>query len=103
VVVDDYSIFTWTLFIVTKDHAFTTFKQLAKVLQNKNNCNISVIKYDHGREFQNDRFERFCNKHGIQHNFPAPRSPRQNGVVERKYRSLDELARTLLNDSKLPK
>jgi len=48
-------------------------------------------------------FEIFFNKHGIQHNFSTPRTPQQNGVVERKNHSLEELARTLLNDSKLPK
>jgi len=69
VIIDDYSRFIWTLFIVTKDHAFTTFKQLAKVFQNENNYNIFAIKSDHGGEFQNYRFERYCNKHGIKHNF----------------------------------
>jgi len=64
VIVDDYSRFTWTLFLVTKDNAFTAFKRLAKILVNENNCNISAIKTDHGGEFQNERFETFCNKHG---------------------------------------
>jgi len=40
---------------------------------------------------------------GIKHNFSAPRTPQQNGVVERKNRSLEELARTLLNETELPK
>jgi len=86
-----------------KDHAFTAFKHLARVLENENNCHITSIKSDHGGEFENKRFECFCNKNDIKHNFSAPRTPQQNGVVERKNRSLEELARTLLNDSKLPK
>jgi len=40
---------------------------------------------------------------GILHNFSAPRTPQQNGVVERKNRSLEELARTMLSESSLPK
>jgi len=100
VIVDDFSIFTWTLFIVSKDQAFTTFKHLAKVLEN---CHISSINSDHGGEFENERFESFCNKHDIKHNFSTPRTLQQNGVVERKNRSLEELARTLLNDYNLPK
>nr|KYP31612.1 Retrovirus-related Pol polyprotein from transposon TNT 1-94 [Cajanus cajan] len=32
------------------------------------------------------------------HNFSTPRTPQQNRVVERKNRSLKEMARTLLND-----
>ena len=61
------------------------------------------IQSDHGREFQNERFEHFCEKHCIKHNFSAPRTPQQNGVVERKNRSLEELARTMLNENSLPK
>jgi len=76
---------------------------LAKVLQNENECSVKSIRSDHGGEFQNAKFDRFCEKHGISHSFSAPRTPQQNGVVERKNRSLEELARTMLNESKLPK
>jgi len=76
---------------------------LLKFWKNENNCHISSIKSDHRDEFQNERFENFCNKHDIKHNFSAPRTPQQNGVVESKNCFLEELARTLLNDSNLPK
>ena len=52
---------------------------------------------------KNEKIISFCNKLGISHNFYAPRTPQQNGVVERKNRSLQELARTILNDYALPK
>ena len=61
------------------------------------------IQSDHGGEFQNERFEHFCEKHGMKHNFSTPRTPQQNGVVERKNRSLEELARTMSNENSLPK
>jgi len=73
------------------------------VIQNEKGCRISTIKSDHGGEFQNERFDKLCEKHGIEHNFFAPRTPQQNGVVERKNRSLEDLARTLLNAIDLPK
>ena len=103
VIVDDFSRYTWTLFIVAKNYANDAFKKLAKVLQNENSCSIKSIKSDHEGEFQNDRFNKFCEKYGITHNFSAPMTPQQNGVVERKNRSLEELARTMLNESNLPK
>jgi len=78
-------------------------RNLTKVIQNEKGCRISTIKSDHGSEFQNERFDKFCENHGIKHNFSAPRTPQQNGVVERKNRSLEELARTLLNATDLPK
>jgi len=76
---------------------------LAKVLQKENGCCVKSICSDHGGEFQNAKFERFCEKHGISHSFSAPRTPQQNGVVEGKNRSLEELVRNMLNESKLPK
>jgi len=69
VVVDDFSHFTSTLFIATKDEAYHAFKRLAKVIQNERNCSISAIKSDHEGEFQNEIFDKFCGKFEIKHNF----------------------------------
>ena len=103
VIVDDFFRFTWTLFLESKSDAFAAFKKLAKRLQNTNCGNICAIPSDHGGEFQNEKFSSFCEKLGIFHNFSAPRTPQQNGFVERKKRSLEELARTILSESSLPK
>ena len=67
------------------------------------NLNIISIRSDHGGEFQNHLFEKYCDKHGIEHNFSALRTLQQNCVVERKNRILEELARTMLNEGNLPK
>jgi len=69
IIVNDYSRYTWTLFIIIKNDTLITFKKLANVLQNENNYNICVIKSDHGGEFQNEKLDQFCEKHGIKHNF----------------------------------
>ena len=103
VIVGDFSRFTWTLFLESKSDAFSTFKKLARRFQNTKNNNIGLIRSDHGGEFQNEKFSKFCEKIGILHNYSAPRTPQQNGVVERKNRSLEELARTMLSESSLPK
>jgi len=75
----------------------------SRSLQNTKNNNIGSIRSDHGGEFQNEKFSKFCEKMGILHNFSAPRTPQQNGVVERKNKSLEELARTMLSEFSLPK
>src|SRR3954470_2341235 len=103
VIVDDYSRFCWTIFLPSKDQTFPSFTQFARLCQNKMNSKIVAIRSDHGGEFENYLFEKDCDKHGIEHNFSAPRTPQQNGVVERKNRVLEELARTMLNESNLPK
>ena len=103
VLVDDYSRFTWTFFISPKSDNFQVFRKFAKIVQNEKDLKIKFIRSDHGGEFQNDSFEKFFEHHGISHNFSSPRTPQQNGVVERKNRSLEELAKTILNDNSLPK
>ena len=103
VIVDDFSRYTWTLFLESKSDAFSAFKKLARALQNTRSFSIGSIRSDHGGEFQNEKFSKFCEKTRILNNFSAPRTPQQNGVVERKNISLEELARTMLSESALPK
>ena len=61
------------------------------------------VRSDHGGEFENHGFESFCNEHGYGHNFFAPRTLQQNRVVERKNRTLKEMARTMLCENNLSK
>jgi len=103
VVVDDFSRFTWTIFLHSKKETYPEFKKLAKRLQNTCCTNIEAIRSDHDGEFQNEKFSSFFNKLRIFHNFSAPRTSQQNGVMERKNRSLEELAMTIMNESSLPK
>ncbi|KAH9780462.1 hypothetical protein KPL71_008083 [Citrus sinensis] len=103
VIVDDYSRYTWVLFLANKDDALDAFKVLCKKLQNEKGHGIVCIRSDHGGEFENHAFESFCNNLGIEHQFSSPRTPQQNRVVERKNRSIQEMARTMLNENALPK
>jgi len=80
VIVDDFSRFSWTFFLVSKSDTFSAFEKFAKVSQNKLNTKIISIRSDHGGEFENHLFEKFCDDNGIDHNFSAPRTPQQNGV-----------------------
>ena len=64
---------------------------------------ISSIRSDHGEEFENYTFEKFCNKNGISHNFSSLRTYQENGIVERKNRSLQEMAKSMLLESGLSK
>ncbi|KAA3487416.1 Retrovirus-related Pol polyprotein from transposon TNT 1-94 [Gossypium australe] len=64
---------------------------------------ITSVRRDHGTDLQNLDFENFCISNGISHNFSAPGTPQQNRVVERKNRTLEEMARTMLCKNNLPK
>jgi len=103
VIVDDYSRFVWTLFLSSKDEAFDEFLIWLKKIENKLDLKLVSIRTDHGTEFENSSFGAYCDDNGIDHNFSAPRTPQQNGVVERMNRTLESMARTMLLCSKLPR
>ena len=103
VIVDDYSRFTWVMFLAHKDETFSAFVKFHKRVSNEKDLTIISLRSDHGTEFDNHDFETFCNENGINHNFSAPRTPQQNGVVERKNRTLEEMARTMLCENDLPR
>ncbi|GJQ91096.1 retrovirus-related pol polyprotein from transposon TNT 1-94 [Tanacetum coccineum] len=103
VVVDDYSRYTWTRFLKTKNESFEKFEILSKKIQNQLGSSIIAIRTDHGREFDNEvQFGAYCDAQGITQNFSAPRTAQSNGVVERKNRTLQEMSRTMLNEQSIP-
>ena len=63
---------------------------------------IVKTRSDHGKEFENAKFEEFCNEHGIKMVFLAPKTPQQNRVVERKNRVIQEMARVMLLNKNIP-
>lgn len=63
---------------------------------------IQTLRTDRGGEFTSLEFESFCNKNGIRRHLTAPYSPQQNGVVERRNRTLLEMTRSILKDMDVP-
>ena len=92
---------THGLFLANKNDAIVAFRIFCKKVQNEKGYSITCIRSDHGGEF--DAFDNFCNDFGIEHQFSSPRTPQQNGVVGRKNRSIQEMAKTMLNENSLPK
>ncbi|GJT39706.1 retrovirus-related pol polyprotein from transposon TNT 1-94 [Tanacetum coccineum] len=70
-------------------------------LENQLNHNVKIIRCDNGTEFKNYAMNEFCAKKGIKREFSVAKTPQQNGVAERKNRTLIEAARTMLADSLL--
>ena len=68
----------------TQDEALHTFIRHCKKVQNEKSLILISVRSDHGGEFENHDLETFCNEHGYDHNFFTPRTPQQNGIVERK-------------------
>jgi transposase InsO family protein len=99
VVVDDYSRYAWVFFLEDKGVMFGFARDLVLRLRNERHRDaIQAICSDNGSEFRNSRFETFCHDLCLEHQFSSPYTPPQNGVVERKNRTLCEMARTMLDE-----
>nr|GFA69390.1 putative ribonuclease H-like domain-containing protein [Tanacetum cinerariifolium] len=99
---DDISRFSWVFFLATKDETSGILKTFIIGIENQLECKVKVIKYDNGTEFKNSVMNQFCDMKRIKREFSIGRTPQQNGVAEKKNRTLIEDARTMLVDSKLP-
>ncbi|GJZ14641.1 retrovirus-related pol polyprotein from transposon TNT 1-94, partial [Tanacetum coccineum] len=102
VVTDDYSRFSWVFFLKTKDETTEILKNFIKEIENLVDKKVKIIRSDNGTEFKNKVMDEFCREKGIKREYSVARTPQQNGVAERKNRTLIEAARTMLADSKLP-
>ena len=89
-------------FLREKLEANDKMERLCKKLQNEKGVPIVKIRSDHGKEYKNTKFEAFCNEHGIKKEFSAPKTTQQNGVVERKNRVIQEMARVMLLNKDIP-
>jgi transposase InsO family protein len=102
VIVDDYSRYSWVFFLEIKDQVFEHFRLLALRLNIEHPNYLKAIRSDNVTEFKNASFDEFCLEHEIDQQFSAPRIPQQNGVVERKNRTLVEMARIMLDEHRTP-
>nr|GEV67116.1 hypothetical protein [Tanacetum cinerariifolium] len=92
----------WVFFLASKDETTPVLKTFIIGLENLLGLNVKVIRCDNRTEFKNSDLNQLCRLKGIKREFSIPRTPQQNGIAERKNRTLIEAARTLMADSLLP-
>ncbi|GJY31356.1 putative ribonuclease H-like domain-containing protein [Tanacetum coccineum] len=102
VITDDFSRFSWVFFLRTKDETSGILKDFIRQIENQLNQKVKTIRCDNGTEFKNRDVIEFCGSKGIKREYSNARTPQQNGVAERKNRTLIEAARTMLADLFLP-
>ena len=91
------------IFFTHKDDTFKNFVFLFAKVQNLLGLNIVKIRNDSGSKFKFCDFSKFCDHNEITHEFSIARTPQQNGVVERKNKTFQEITRTMLSECNLPK
>nr|GEX75814.1 putative ribonuclease H-like domain-containing protein [Tanacetum cinerariifolium] len=102
VVTDDYNRFSLVFFLAIKDETSPILKTFIIGIENQINHKVKIIRSDNGTEFKNHDLNHFCGMKGIKREFSIARTPQQNGVAEKKNRTLIEAARTMLADLLLP-
>ncbi|GJW02316.1 retrovirus-related pol polyprotein from transposon TNT 1-94 [Tanacetum coccineum] len=102
VIVDDYSRFIWVKFLASKDEAPDFIIKFMKMIQVRLNTPVWNICTDNGTEFVNQTLRSCYESVGISHETSVARSSQQNGVVERRNRTLVEVAHTMLIYAKDP-
>ncbi|GJR47736.1 retrovirus-related pol polyprotein from transposon TNT 1-94 [Tanacetum coccineum] len=96
VIIDDYSRFTWVKCLRSKDEAPDFIIKFLKMIQVQFKTHVRCIRTDNGTEFVNQTLREYYEKVGISHETSVARSPQQNGVIERRNRTLIKAARTML-------
>lgn len=86
-----------------KSEAFTFFKSFKVMVENEARVKIGCLRSDRGGEFTLKEFNDFCGSHGIKRQVTAAFTPQQNGVAEKKNRTIMEMVRCLLSEKKMPK
>ncbi|GJX09651.1 retrovirus-related pol polyprotein from transposon TNT 1-94 [Tanacetum coccineum] len=102
VIVDDYSRYTWTHFLRSKDETPGVLIDFLTLVQRGLHAQVTTVRTDKGTKFLNKTLHAYFAKEGIRHETSTARTPEQNGVVERRNRTLVEAARTMLSVAKVP-
>ncbi|KAJ9561120.1 hypothetical protein OSB04_006280 [Centaurea solstitialis] len=96
--IDDSTKYCYIYLLKSKDEAIDKFMVYKTEVENQLNKKIKVVRSDRGGEYVSP-FAEFCSQNGIRHEFTAPYSPQQNGIAERKNRTLKEMVNAMLISS----
>nr|UBX54621.1 transposon Pol polyprotein [Lupinus angustifolius] len=93
---------TWVYFIKEKSEVFGIFKKFKAFVEKQSEKLIKALRSDRGKEYNSHEFDKFCEDEGIEPQLTVAYTPQQNGVSERKNRTVMEMARSMLKEKGLP-
>ncbi|KAJ9565988.1 hypothetical protein OSB04_001954 [Centaurea solstitialis] len=102
VLIDDYSRYMWSFLLKHKSDASGVIKRFKRVIEKRTGKEIKTFHTDRGGEFTSHELNRFCDEEGISRMLTAPYAPQQNGIVERRNRTLLEMTRCLMKAKGVP-
>ena len=101
--IDDYSRKCWVYFLKEKSEAFETFRRFKAEIEKSTGEKIRGLRSDRGGEYLSRSFIKYCEEQGIRRYLTAPYTPQQNGVAERKNRTIMAMVRSMLKTKNMPK
>lgn len=100
--VDDFTRMMWVYFLNEKSEAFSSFLKFKAFVEKQSSHQIKTLRIDCGGEFIYKPFIEYCKDNGIHRQLTIRRSPQQNGVAERKNRTIVEMAGSMMIGKHLP-
>ena len=100
--IDDYSRKTWIYFLKAKSEVFERFREFKTLVENQTGKKIRVLRADNGGEYTSNEFMEYCSAEGIKKEHTMPHTPQQNGVAERKNKTMVGATKAMLFDQVLP-
>jgi transposase InsO family protein len=99
---DDFSHYDYVYLLKHKHEVFETFKVFKAEVELQLEKKIKALRSDRGGEYLNQDFKDFLTENGIVQNLTAPYTPQQNGVCERRNRTLLDMVQSMYNLTNLP-
>lgn len=100
---DDFSRKTWVYFLKEKSEAIEMFRRFKARVEKEKKQYIQCLRTDRGGEYTSTEFVDLCERDGIKRELIAVYTPHQNGVSERRNRTIMNMVRSLLVNKNMPK
>jgi IS30 family transposase len=86
----------WVYFMNKKSYCFSKFVAWKSVEEKETGKQVKALRFDYGCEFVSTYFKEFCTREGIHRQYTTPYTPQQNGVVERRNKTIMEMERCMV-------
>ncbi|WCJ29450.1 Retrovirus-related Pol polyprotein from transposon TNT 1-94 [Euphorbia peplus] len=100
--IDDCTMYGQIYLMAHKSEALGCFRKFMNLVENQLDRKIKVLRTDRGREYLSEEFKTLCDERGIEHQLSIPYTPQQNGVAERRNRTLLDMVRSMMAQASLP-
>ena len=100
--IDDYTRMCWVYLMNLKSEVFNIFKKFKAMVELQSGFKIKKLRSDRGGEYTSTEFLTFCEDVGLERQLTIAYSPQQNGVAERKNRTIVEMAKAMIHEKHLP-